>query len=323
MMNQHIVFGAGLIGTYLGAILQLNQSPLNKLRVTLLGRTNKVPHYNSNVQLTDYDGGVTNIDQLNYVDAINNNSKFDVIWLTVKCCDVKSSIAQIKLVSTSSSIILCCQNGIGSEKIIKQAFPNNLVLRVMVPFNVVEVAKGHLHKATQGQLVIEKDQNGKAQKLQSMLSHPMLPVLVNDNMDAVMWAKLQLNLSNGVNAIADMPVKTMLLQKCYRLQIANLMDELLAVVKKKNLTLPKLTAVPASLIPRVLRLPTWLFKLVANKMLAIDPKARLSMWWDIKNGKPTEIDFLNGAVIKAAKELGVDYKYNQLMVEKIKQLEKI
>ena len=39
-------------------------------------------------------------------------------------------------------------------------------------------------------------------------------------------------------------------------------------------------------------------------MLEVDPTVRTSMWWDLSQGKPTEIDFLNGAVVAAGRRLG-------------------
>jgi 2-dehydropantoate 2-reductase len=59
-----------------------------------------------------------------------------------------------------------------------------------------------------------------------------------------------------------------------------------------------------ALLPKVLRLPDWLFKLLARRMLAIDPQARSSMWDDLQRGRPTEIDDLQGAILRLAETVG-------------------
>ena len=59
-----------------------------------------------------------------------------------------------------------------------------------------------------------------------------------------------------------------------------------------------------ALLPKVLRLPDWLFKLLARRMLAIDPQARSSMWDDLQRGRPTEIDDLQGAILRLAEKSG-------------------
>jgi hypothetical protein len=55
-----------------------------------------------------------------------------------------------------------------------------------------------------------------------------------------------------------------------------------------------------ALLPRLLRLPDWLFKLLARRMLAIDPQARSSMWDDLQRGRPTEIAEPQGAILRLA-----------------------
>ncbi|RUU04252.1 2-dehydropantoate 2-reductase, partial [Mesorhizobium sp. USDA-HM6] len=66
----------------------------------------------------------------------------------------------------------------------------------------------------------------------------------------------------------------------------------------------RITGLPPSLLPKVLRLPDWLFGLLARRMLAIDPEARSSMWDDLERRRPTEIDDLQGAVLSLARETG-------------------
>jgi 2-dehydropantoate 2-reductase len=63
--------------------------------------------------------------------------------------------------------------------------------------------------------------------------------------------------------------------------------------------------VPPRAIPFILRLPDWLFRLVARRMLAIDPQARSSMWEDLRQRRPTEIDHLQGAILALAGKAGV------------------
>jgi len=190
----------------------------------------------------------------------------------------------------------------------------------MVTFNVVELKPGHFHRGSQGKLTIELadekqlDVNTLVAKVRSNL----LPVATSADMTALLWAKLQLNLGNSVNALADIPVKAMLQQRAYRRIIAMLMQELLLVTDKLGISLPKVTSLPAHWLPTVLRLPDFLFKRIANKMLAIDPNVRTSMWWDVSQGKKTEIDYLNGAIVTQAQHLGLKSQVNQRIIQLIK-----
>lgn len=276
--------------------------------------------------LTDYQGYRSEVTHLQCVDTTQARP-FDVVWLTVKCTAVQPSLDELAAFVGQDTIIMCCQNGLGSDQIVRERFPNNQVLRVMVPFNVVlqeneqansqvrEVSKfANYHRGSEGTLCIEKNHSDRLAAWMKLMNSSCLDVAEESNMTGLQWAKLQLNLGNSVNALADIPVKAMLMQRNYRLVIASLMDELLNVAQSQHIQLPKVASVKGHWIPYVLRLPDILFKLLANKMLAIDPTVRTSMWWDIKNGKPTEIQYLNGAVERAGQALGIACPINNAII---------
>lgn len=193
-----------------------------------------------------------------------------------------------------------------------------------MPFNVVELKPGHLHRGSEGDFTLERNEQMQAQidELVTLLNSDLLPVISCDDMSSLLWAKLQLNLGNSINALGNTPVKTMLEQRQYRLVIAAMMKELLLVTTHNNVQLPIVTSIPSHWIPRVLSLPNWLFKVLANKMLAMDPNVRTSMWWALSQGKKTEIDHLNGAVVEHTKSLGIACPVNLAIIQLIKEREK-
>ncbi len=323
-MQTHIIFGAGLIGGFLGGIL----TSLN-INTVLVCRPSVKQKISNGLKLTDYLGHERYIKTLNCLtqDDIlkNTNPKYscDFLWITVKCTGVNQASKDIHSLVGPDTIILCCQNGLGSDQIIKQKYSQNTVLRVMVPFNVSEIKPGHLHRGSEGTLCIEfSPQTEEVMKnVLKQLNMALMPARQTKEMQALLWAKLQLNLGNSVNALANIPVKAMLQQRNYRLVIAALMRELLLVTKTLDITLPKVTALPGKYIPLILSLPNFLFNLVANKMLAIDPTVRTSMWWDLSQGKKTEIDYLNGAIVNTAKDLNITCPANNSIIHLIKSIE--
>ena len=325
-MQSHVIFGAGLIGCFLGGILTSKG-----FNTALVCRPRIKQKLSAGLLLTDYLDNRTKVDNLNVIDSdspdkweLPNQNNADVIWLTVKCTGVERASSDMLPLVGKHTIIMCCQNGLGSDHIVKQAFPENRVLRVMVPFNVAEPSEGHYHRGSEGTLTIETNTASAAfvDELVRQCHGPLMPVSSTVNMQALLWAKLQLNLGNSINALADIPVKAMLEQRAYRKVIAALMDELLKVTEALEISLPKMTALPAKMLPKVLRLPDVLFRLVANKMLQIDPTVRTSMWWDLSSGKTTEIDHLNGAIVSAAKKLRVNTPVNEKIIGLIKDCER-
>jgi 2-dehydropantoate 2-reductase len=321
--EQHTVFGAGLIGGYLGGALSFKG-----FQTTLICRAATKSKLNSGLNLTDYQGHEAKLQKINVLDDIQLSAlsttvkKARFLWLTVKCTGIKQAVLDIAPLVDQNTIIFCCQNGLGSDSAVKRAFPDNLVLRVMVPFNVVELSPGHYHRGSEGKLTIEQTQQTKAgiSALAMSINSELLPISTTEEMDALLWAKLQLNLGNSVNALADIPVKAMLEQRGYRKVIALLMCELLKVADELGIRLPKVTAISAHRIPMVLRLPNFIFTRVANKMLEIDPNVRSSMWWDVSQGKPTEIEHINGAILEQAKAMKIACPANAKISTLISQL---
>ncbi len=312
----HVVFGAGLIGSYVGAAL-VSQ----RCKVKFVARGAWRERLQQPLVLTDFKNNKVEI--LLSSPLYEGNEKADIVWLTTKCTALHSCIDELKHVVHAQTLIICCQNGIGSHAVVTQHFPKNPVIRAMVPFNVVFSAPNRLHRGSEGALTIESPppQYKHFERAWLECTQPLMLITATTEMDALQWAKLQLNLGNCVNALANIPVKRMLEQRDYRRVIAMAMDELLAVVHKKGITLPKVARVHGRLLPYILRLPDWLFKRVATQMLAIDDNVKTSMWWDLQAGKPTEIDFLNGAIVDAATQYGIPCQTNLFLTNEVKRVQ--
>ncbi|WOJ92870.1 2-dehydropantoate 2-reductase [Congregibacter variabilis] len=321
---QHVVFGAGLIGGYLaGAMTDKG------LDVSMVARPAVQEKLADGLRLTDYQDHAAEINQVTFIsdkqlgDAPQSRA-CDFLWLTVKCTAVESALDELPALVGPNTVIFCVQNGLGSDKAVKEKFPHNTVMRAMVVFNVAEPSAGHLHRGSEGYLWIEElaDCPDIARDLATNINSPLLPTRSCDHMQALLWAKLQLNLANAVNALADIPVKEMLEDRDYRRVIAMLMRELLVVCKAKNIELPAVANLPGRLIPIFIALPDFVFKRVGQKMIAIDPTVRASMWWDLSAGKTTEVDYLNGAVVREGEALGLQSSANKRLVEMIHAAER-
>ena len=320
---QHVVFGAGLIGGFLaGALLSKGE------QVSLVARPSVKQRLANGLRLTDYEGHEAIMASVPFIDsselqAPQASLACEYLWLTVKCTAVEAASLELDALVGPSTKIFCAQNGLGSEQYIRQKYPSNRVMRVMTMYNVAEPGEGHLHRGSEGHVSIEElaDCPKLAQSMATKINCALMPTESCADMVAMLWAKLQLNLANAVNALGDIPVKTMIENPDYRKVIALLMTELLAVVEAKNITLPKVTALPAHWFPGMLRFPNFIFLRIAQKMLAVDPTVRTSMWWDLSGGKLTEIDYLNGAVVDEGRKVGVACPANEKIVAMIHQAE--
>ena len=67
--------------------------------------------------------------------------------------------------------------------------------------------------------------------------------------------------------------------------------------------------------------PDWLFRNLFMKAWKIDAKARSSMADDLASGRKTEVDYINGELVRLAEKLGADAPINRRIVELIRQAE--
>ncbi|MHA7165470.1 ketopantoate reductase C-terminal domain-containing protein, partial [Burkholderia pseudomallei] len=131
-----------------------------------------------------------------------------------------------------------------------------------------------------------------------------LPLVPCEDMRAVQWAKLLLNLNNAINALANRPLKEELAARSYRRCLALAQTEALRVLSAAQIRPARLTPLPAAWVPRVLSVPDPLFARLGRKMLEIDPLARSSMSDDLAAKRATEIDWINGEIVRLAGQLG-------------------
>jgi len=312
-----LVYGAGAIGGYLGGVLAASG-----FDVTFLVRPRVAERLDQfGINLTDLENRSTHLPPpLKRIASLDHTEEtFQTVLLTVKCNDVEEAAKDMAAHLPSPECVVCFQNGIGSAEKAKAHLPNSRVLGGMVGFNVATLDEGRLHRGTEGKLIVESGES-VAPLVEAWQSRG-IEAGISENFEGVAWGKLMLNLNNAVNALAGIPLVEELGQRSYRRVLSAAQRELLRALKKANIIPAGLTKVPAFLIPWVLLLPDWLFKLLARQMLAIDPLARSSMWDDLERGRTTEIDYLNQAVVNLAHKHGLKAPVNQGIVDLVKQAE--
>ncbi len=311
------IYGAGSIGAYVGGRLQAAG-----VEVSFIGRQRIADQVALHgLHLTDWQGADVQLppEAIQFATDDAAISFADVIIVTVKSAatdEVGQALAgRIK----SSAVVMSLQNGIGNARMLARHLPNNAVLTGMISFNVLQRGQGHFHAGTEGELM--SDPHPQLEALQPYFQAGDLPLELRADMPAVQWAKLLMNLNNALNALSGIPLHDELSQRDYRRCLALLIDETLAVLKQSDIHPARLMPVPMRVLPWILRSPDWLFARLAKQMLAIDPLARSSMWEDLEAGRITEIDWINGEVVRQAEKAGRTAPANQRVIALIRAAE--
>ncbi len=319
--SRIVVAGAGSIGCYTGGCLALAGR-----NVTLLLRERlAVPISRYGLRVRDL-GGVECLVPQELLTLETNPKKAllkaDIVLVTVKAGATPEMADLIARYVPDGAAIVSLQNGIGNDRTLSTRLGNGFkVIPGMVPFNVVQKHDKEgvcVQRATSGTILIGDTLPGLADQL----NVEAYPVAAHPNMSGVMWSKLVLNMNNALNALSGLPLVEELSDPLWRNLLAAQMDEALTAIRSANIGLARIEGVNPKLIPFALRLPTPLFKLVARRMLDIDPAARSSMWEDFEQGRATEIDHLQGAVIDLAREFGLSAPISERVVALVKEREK-
>ena len=317
-----LVMGAGAVGCWVGGRLQAagaevhfvgRPSVLEELR--LLGLT-----------LTDLGGRRMHLApaQLNLHaevpelgSAAIGGTAPALVLLCVKSGSTAEAAALLGLHLRTGTPVLSLQNGIGNPATAAAAAPGLQVIPAMVGFNVVRASPGHWHRGTWGELAAQS--HPTLQAWRPAFEAAGLPLALHGDLRPVQWGKLLLNLNNPVNALSGLPLKRQLLDRDLRFVMAALIGEALAALAAHGIEPAQVAAVPPRFMPVGLRLPTWLFKVIARASLRIDEHARTSMAEDVARGRPTEIDALCGEVVRLARAGGVQAPCNEWMLRRLSQ----
>lgn len=303
------VFGAGTIGCYVGGRLAAAGG-----EVVLIGRARVREALAGGLVLTDYRGGRVTTGPLPFTEGPEGAAGADLVLVCVKSPASAGAAEALRPFLAPDTAVVSLQNGIGNAAVLTEGL-GRLVLAGMVGFNVAEQGPGHFHQGTQGDLHVARD----ARLPVELFTRAGLPLTLQDDTVPVLWAKLQFNLNNAINALSGLTLREELSDRAFRRCLALAHEELVGLCAMAGQPLARLTPLPAAWLPAVLRLPDPLFRLIAGNMLRIDPLARSSMADDLAQGRPPELEAINGEVARLAERLGrwapVNARLTELVLE--------
>src|SRR3984893_6394510 len=263
-----IVLGAGAIGSLYGAKLAADND------VTLIGRAEHVAAINAHgLRIEGIESQVVRVRAATALDHLGPEA---LIVLTTKGPDSAAALRPIAPLVRDDTTIICLQNGIGSERIARAALGDRgIVLRGITQFGAIFKSAGVIQFMAPGYTLIERHE--RSARLAGILSGAGLDCRVSPDIGTDVWHKLVVNcVVNPITAILGCEVGG----------IANPQLEPL-----KELVIAECVAVAAS--QGVVLEETFLEEVTDF----FRPSHKLaSMLQDLHRGRPTEIDYLNGAV---------------------------
>lgn len=311
------ILGAGSIGCFVGGAWQLAGFP-----VTFIGR----PALGHDIDrhgltISDYSGWRAHLrpGDVDYRCGPEALADADVIVVSVKSGGTAEAASEIDQHGRDGATVISLQNGISNVDVLEQGLRGRFeVVRGMVGYNVVYLGDGRFHKAVAGNLWSER--RDLTETIAERVSEPAA-LKLSDDMIGLAWGKLLINMNNAVNALSGRPLRGELRNRDYRRVFAACIEEGLAVLRRAEIEPAKVGPLPPHVLARVLKLPNWLFNNIFFRAWKIDPTARSSMSDDIAARRKTEVDYLNGEIIRLAQRLRMDAPVSRGIVELVRKAE--
>jgi 2-dehydropantoate 2-reductase len=315
---KYAVIGLGAVGTVVGGLLIHAGED-----VVLIGKPPQVDKLqNQGISIK----GLKGISRV-HVDEVSSDlakvKKVDVIFICVKSQDTAALAKQLGKHLKSTALLISLQNGVHNSTVLK-SITRQQALAGIVLFNAVYQVPGKVEVTIKGDILLEHDpdQQEMLQGISSLFSKNEIRIKVMDDIRGYQWSKLLLNLQIAVTALTGQTIKVSILDPDTRDILVATMKEGLQVCKQAGITLHILPGVdPQKMIWRLSALPPLLLK-AGSHFMGLKEGARNSMWQSLSRGKPTEIEYINGEIVKLAQQHNLKAPINEKLVDLIKQAEK-
>ncbi len=224
-----------------------------------------------------------------------------LVLFCVKSADTESGAAAIKPHLAPDALVLSLQNGVENADRLR-ALLQQEVIAAAVYVGTEMAGPGHVRHHGRGELIIE--QSKASGNIARALIAAGVPTDISDNVRGALWTKLITNCAyNALSAITQLPYGRLVKGEGVTVVLRDLVDECVAVAKADGVTLPG--DVDAAV----------------RKIAETAAGQYSSTAQDLARGKRSEIDQLNGFVVRRGEALGVATPANRLLHAIVKLIE--
>ncbi|MEI5665892.1 ketopantoate reductase family protein [Bosea sp. CCNWLW174] len=234
----------------------------------------------------------------------------DLVLVLVKSPDTEAAVSAARSIVGPDTLVISLQNGVGQEELLTSILGLRHVLAGRTYTGGVMLGPGHVLCGVAGKETIIGEMDGavtpRAAALAQALTEAGLDTRVSAEIRAVIWDKLLVNVATGALAA----VTGLTYGQLY--QLPEIEETAVAAVAEAMAVAQACGIRLATSDPRA----PW-----RKASSGLPPEFKTSMLQSLENGRRTEIDFINGAVVREGRRMGVPTPVNATLVALVKGVE--
>ena len=232
----------------------------------------------------------------------------DLVIICVKSYHTKEAVKNVLSILEDDTKVLTLQNGMGNVEIISEVVGQEKVIGAVTNMGATLLNIGHVNYAGKGETIIGR-MDGKISSqmrtIREIFNKAGLETKVSRDIKGIIWSKLIINVGiNALTAITRLPNGRLLEFEGTHKILREAVSEATRIAKRKRI-----------------------------KLIYDDPLAKVeavceatacnicSMLQDVLKKKRTEIDFINGVIVRQGQELGIPVPVNSMLVDLVKTIE--
>ena len=297
------VVGAGAVGGYFGGMFARAGAP-----IVLIGRRHFADAVNSNGLVLDKSEGQERIRvaATTEMSAIRDCS---LILFSVKANDTTETAKQIAPFLQPDATVVCLQNGVDNADRVRAA--TNVVTVPAVVYVAVSVPEfGRVKHLARGDLIIGP-LSERTTEVANVFNRAAISCRISENIEGELWVKLLCNCAlNAISALGHARYGQIVQSGDAKQLMQDVVDEVLAVARAAGVVLPGVDDRESGMA-------------AAMKIATQMADAFSSTAQDLNRGRPTEIDALNGYIVRQGAALAVPVPINGALFTLVKLAEQV
>ncbi|MEJ8804184.1 ketopantoate reductase family protein [Pontibacter sp. H249] len=289
------IIGTGGVGGYFGA--KLAQAGHD---VTFLARGKHLQAMQTNGLTVKSINGDLKLDKVNITDKIRAIGPVDLVMVCVKAWQVKETAAELKAIVTENTLVLPMQNGVLAAEELAEHLPQQNILGGLCRIISKIEAPGVInHFGVEPTIIfgeLDNTQTDRVQQLQQTLEQAGITAKATTNIQAELWKKFIGICVSGLLAVTRSTYDQVLEVPQTRQLMVELLTEIYTLSQRIGISIEP--------------------DLVANIMFSFEslpPNSTASLTRDVWEGKPSEIEYQNGTVVRLAQKYNVAVPVNRFV----------